>query len=63
MKILLILALIKELLNPSIGIAENEHYVNFVDGTGYYIENELDLIKGDICLTINGELFVIDNIE
>lgn len=52
-------------LKHNVGEAINEHYVAFYDEeTGYYIEQEGLIIKGDI-VYINeaGDIFVINNKE
>lgn len=61
MKLLLIATAL--LSTTNIGIAENEHYINYTDGTGYYIENDLGLQAGDVTLEVAGNIFVIDQLH
>lgn len=49
---------VSSLVSP--GVAQNEHYIQFEDGTGYYIEQELDMKQGDKAVVI-GESTVIVN--
>lgn len=61
MKTLLIITAL--LSTSNIGIAENEHYINYPDGSGYYIENDIGIQTGDVMLEVIGNIFVIDNIK
>lgn len=45
----------------NIGVATNEHYIHFNNGTGYYIEED-NLIKEDDIVYVSkmGNIYVID---
>ena len=45
----------------NIGVATNEHYIRFNNGTGYYIEED-NLVKKDDIVYVSqmGNIYVID---
>lgn len=59
MKIIVLIGLIGNLLTHNIGVAENEHYINFSDGTGYYVEDENLINEGDVVLELNDKIVVL----
>ena len=45
----------------NIGVATNEHYIRFNNGTGYYIEEDSLVKKDDIVYVSQmGDIYVID---
>lgn len=55
---------ITEDIQKNVGIARNEHYIDFMNGEGYYIE-ESGLVATDdvVYITEEGDIYVIDHIE
>lgn len=47
-------------IGNNVGTATNQHYIEYNNGTGYYIENELDICKGDKIVIVEGEVYVVD---
>ena len=55
---------ITEDIQRNVGIAQSEHYVAFLNGEGYYIEeNELVTTDDIVYITEEGDIYVIDHIE
>ena len=45
----------------NIGVATNEHYIHFNNGTGYYIEEDNLIKEGDMVYVSQiGNIYVID---
>ncbi|GEM_PF-4666149 len=61
MKTLLIITAL--LSTTNIGIAENEHYINYPSGSGYYIENDIGVQVEDVTLEVMGNIFVIEQLH
>lgn len=62
MKLLLIMSL---LFMPATqynfyGVAENPHHIVNSNGEGYYIEEELNIHKGDTVAIVNNEVYTIN---
>lgn len=52
-----------EVLQNNIGIAQNSHYIAFIEG-GYYIEEEGLINENDVVyVSDEGDIYIIDNIE
>lgn len=49
--------------NNFYGIAQNQHFIVNSNGEGYYIENDLNINKGDTVLIVNDNVYVVDTAE
>lgn len=57
-------SIVIEDIESNVGIAQNEHYVEFIDGQGYYIEESGVVNKQDVVyITEDGQIYIIDYIK
>ena len=55
---------ITEDIQKNVGIARNEHYIDFMNGEGYYIEEDGLVATDDVVyITEEGDIYVIDHIK
>ena len=53
-----------EEVQKNLGVAQNSHYVQFLNGEGYYIEEEGLINKNEVVyITDNGNIYILDSIQ
>lgn len=51
-------------VQKNLGVAQNSHYVQFLNGEGYYIEEEGLINKNEVVyVTDNGNIYILDSIQ
>ena len=51
-------------IERNIGIAKNNHFVQFLNGEGYYIEEDNLIKENDVVyITDDGNIYIVDHIK